>query len=65
MMMMPMMMMMMTMMINSHQTMEVGGQVVTPISLNVKQDHAHCVHLVIMMNILPIMIIKVNKRPPY
>ena len=28
------------------QTMEVGGEVVPAVSLNVEQDHAHCVHLV-------------------
>ena len=53
--------MMMPMMINSHQTMEMGGEVVAAISLDVKQDHANCVHLVwiVVMKVIIIMIMMV------
>ena len=63
---MPMMMvkmeaMMMPILINSHQTMEMGGEVVAAISLDVKQDHANCVHLVwiVVMKVIIIMIMMV------
>ena len=56
--------MMMPMMINSHQTMEMGGEVVAAISLDVKQDHAHCVHLMIIdiIMIVKMVIGKIGKN---
>ena len=34
---------------DNDQTMEMGSEVVPAISLNVQQDHAHCVHLMILL----------------
>ena len=37
---------------NVHQTVKMVGQVVAAVSLNVKEDHTHCVHLSIEMKVI-------------
>ena len=37
---------------NVHQTVKMVGQVVAAVSLNVKEDHTHCVHLSIEMKLI-------------